>query len=109
MNKLIQYRRFLLLLAMLSATSFGLAQKRLTVKDSITMNKGFGTNWADINRSTVYVNCDYKVNLPNWNNKTLEVSFKPFSYPCVMVLEGDEDFHDNTWCNVMFVYKDDFK
>lgn len=55
------------------------------------------------------VNCDYKVNLLNWNNKTLEVSFKPFSYPCVMVLEGDEDFHDNTWCNVMFVYKDDFK
>ena len=36
MNKLIHYRRFLLLLAMLSATSFGLAQKRLTVKDSIT-------------------------------------------------------------------------
>ncbi len=73
------------------------------------MNKGFGTNWADINQSTVYVNCNYKVNLPNWNNKTLEVSFKPFSYPCVMVLEGDEDFHDNTWCNVMFVYQEDFK
>ena len=31
-----RYRRFLLLLAMLSAASFGMAQKRLTVKDSIT-------------------------------------------------------------------------
>ena len=36
MNKMKHYRRFLLLLAMLMAATFGMAQQAVTVKDSIT-------------------------------------------------------------------------
>ena len=73
------------------------------------VNKGDGVINASINNESVFVNCRHKRQLLNLNNKELEINFKPYRYPCVMVWDGDEDFYNNVWRNAIFVYQEDFK
>lgn len=52
--------------------------------------------------------CEYMAKLKSWDNETISIEIKPKHYPCVALINAEDDFYGNVRFTISFVYKEDF-